>query len=121
MPDSTLDAIDRVFDFIDKGVDVADHALNRGKRTAEQHHGRRAKRSVIDAQAVATKVSTKTSVKEPVKTTVVARRPHFYIVEASDPKSGAPIFVVTDGGNARTECSSREFANQILRSLEKAP
>jgi hypothetical protein len=117
--DETIQAIDRVFDLIDKGVDAADRVLNRGKqsadrgsRTLDQHKPRRAKPAVIDAEA--------TLKTEPVKTTAVVRKPHFHIVETTDPKSGSALFVVTDGGAARTECTTREFANQILRALEKA-
>ena len=116
MPDSTTEAIDRIFDFLDKGADAADRVFNRGKQTADQHHARRAKREVIDAEATPKKAATPKA-----SSTAVERRPHFYIVEAVDPKSGTTIFVVTDGGNARTECSTRAFATQILHALEKAP
>ena len=116
MPDETTAAIDRIFDFIDKGVDVADRTFNRGKQTADQHKARRAKREVIDAEATQTP---KKDTAKPASTAVV-RKPHFYIVEAADPKSGATIFVVTDGGSARTECSTRDFANKILSALEKS-
>lgn len=120
MPDETTAAIDRIFDFIDKGVDVADRTFNRGKQTADQHKARRAKREVIDAEATQTpkKDTAKTAPKS--ASTAVVRKPHFYIVEAADPKSGATIFVVTDGGSARTECSTRDFANKILSALEKS-
>jgi hypothetical protein len=119
--DETIQAIDRVFDLIDKGVDAADRVLNRSKHvavrgaeTVDQAKARRTKRvEVIDAVGTPTK-------KEPVKTTAVVRKPHFHIIEATDPKSGNTLFVVTDGGAARTECTTREFANQILRALEKA-
>jgi len=114
LPDETIEAIDRIFDFVDKGVDAADRVLNRGKQTADQHRARRGKREIIDAKSTP-KESTKAA------PTAVAKKPHFYIVEAADSKSGNTIFVVTDGGNARTECSTREFAAQILRALEKAP
>ncbi len=117
MPDSTTEAIDRIFDFLDKGADAADRVFNRGKQTADQHHARRAKREVIDAEATPKK---KPAAPKASSSTAVERRPHFYIVEAADSKSGATIFVVTDGGNARTECSTREFATQILRALEKS-
>ena len=122
MADETTRAIDRLFDFVDNGVEAADRVLNRHKYTEEQHLERRSKqrREIIDAdpspmpKAKETKGASSTAV-------AVAKRPHFYIVEAVDPKSGSTIFVVTDGGNARTECSTREFAAQILRALEKAP
>jgi hypothetical protein len=116
--DETIQAIDRFFDRIDKGVEVADRVLNRGQQAADrskqvvdEHKVRRVKREVIDTAA--------TPKKEPVKTTAVVRKPHFYIVEATD-KSGSTIFVVTDGGKARTECGTREFAHRILCALEKA-
>lgn len=127
MADPTLSAIDRFFDFIDKGVDAADKVLNRGKHTADQQKARRAKREVIDtapvektakkpASAPAASASTSTAV---VKTAAV-KKPYFYILETVDPKSGDTLYVVTDGGNARTVCSTREFAAQVLRALEKA-
>ena len=37
MPDSTLSAIDRVFDLVDSVVDKTDRVLNRTKYTEEQH------------------------------------------------------------------------------------
>jgi len=138
VPDETTAAIDRIFDFIDKGVDAADRVLNRSERTTErskqaakQFHARRGKREVIDAEIVeapskneaAKNGAPKTEAppKTTPSTTAVARKPRFYIVETTDPKSGAALFVVTDGRNARTECSSRKFATQILAALEKAP
>lgn len=118
VPDETTSAIDRIFDFIDSGVDAADRVLNRSKRTEEklQQKARGKRREVIDAAAASPKPKTTTTA-----ATAVVARPHFYIVESVDPRSGNTIFVVTDGGNARTECATREFAAQILRALEKAP
>lgn len=117
MSDPTTRSIDRIFDFIDNAVDATDRVLNRSKYTEEQlqEHAqeRRRKRQVIDA------VPEKAA--KPSSSTAVAKKAHFYIVEAIDPKSGQTIFVVTDGGNARTECGTREFAAQILQALEKAP
>lgn len=56
--------------------------------------------------------------------TRLTRRPRFYIVEAvasaSASASVTPQFIVTDGGNARTVCATRAFAEQILQALEKA-
>lgn len=122
VPDETISAIDRIFDFIDSGVDAADRMLHRGKRTDEklQQTARGVKRrEVIDAAAT----TPKPAAPKPAatNTAVVAKRPHFYIVESVDPRSGNTLFVVTDGGNARTECATREFAATILRALEKAP
>ena len=117
MPDDTTRAIDRLFDFVDNGVEAMDRVLNRHKYTEEQHHERRKKqREVIDADTAEKKPAPKAAT-----STAVAKRPHFYIVESVDPKSGNTLFVVTDGGSARTECATREFAVQILRALEKAP
>lgn len=114
VPDSTSRAIDRLFDFVDNGVEAVDRVLNRHKYTEEQHQERRNKqrREVIEADS-ADKPKAKSS------GTAVAKKPHFYILESTDPRSGATLFVVTDGGNARAECTTRELAAQILRALEK--
>jgi len=92
--------------------------LNRGKHTEGQHRVRRQKREVIDA-ASAEVIKEASPVKGASSTAALVRKPHFYIVEANTP-SGT-LFVVTDGGKARTECSSREFAEKILRALESVP
>lgn len=122
MPDPTISAIDRFFDAVDSGVEKLDHVLNRGKQTEEKHRARRAKREVIEAKAT-TKPSEKRTATSPssssASSTALARRPHFRIVESITP-SGT-IYVVTDGGNARTECSTREFAEKVLRALEASP
>lgn len=114
MADSTTSAIDRLFDFVDGGVEKIDRVLNRGKYTEEQHHARRGKRpDVIDA------APTRKMPKKPSSSTsALARKPRFYIVESIS--SSGTLFVVTDGGSARTECSTREFANKILAALEKS-
>lgn len=114
MPDGTLAAIDRLFDLVDYGVDHVDRVLHRGKRTAERQRARRLSRSEAPAPVPIPR-------KPPVAatTTALTRKPHFYIVEAIAP-SGVTEFVVTDGGNARTVCPSRAFAEQILRALEAA-
>lgn len=117
VPDPTINAIDRFFDVIDGGVEKIDHALNRGKRTEELHQARRARREVIDATAEVIKEGAPAKGRSP--SSALVRRPHFYVVESITP-SGT-IFVVTDGGNARTECSTREFAEKILRALEAGP
>jgi hypothetical protein len=118
--DPTLSAIDRFFDFIDKGVDAADKVLNRGKHTADQQKVRRAKREVIDTAPVEKTVKKTASAPAASTSTSVVKKPYFYILETVDPKSGDTLYVVTDGGNARTVCSTREFAAQVLRALEKA-
>lgn len=111
MPDSTLSAIDRVFDLVDSVVDKTDRVLNRAKYTEEKQRSRRAKPEKIDT-APTVKVA---------KATAIARR-RFRVVEAIDATSGQAIFVVTnDSGSARAECSTREMAAQVLRALEAAP
>ena len=121
MSDPTTRSIDRLFDFIDNAVDATDRVLNRSKYTDEQlqeqaQERRRKRREVIDAvPEKAAKPSSSTAVAK------VEKKSHFYIAESVDPKSGKTLYVVTDGGNARTECATREFAAQILQALEKAP
>ena len=120
MPDSTTRAIDRFFDGVDKAIDTTARVLNRSEQTEEKLKQTRPKRrAVIDAPVSAPK-GTSTAVTKPAAKTP-ASKPHFYIVESVHPKTGETSFVVTDGGNARTECATREFANQILKALEQAP
>jgi len=116
--DETTRAIDRFFDAVDSGVDKVAHVLNRTEKTQDsirEKHGKR--RTIIEAEASTVKPKAKTA---PSTSTAVAARPRFRIMESVDPRSGSTIFVVTDG-SSRTECASREFAEQILRSLEKTP
>jgi hypothetical protein len=120
-----MDAIDRFFDVVDRGVDHVDRVLNRGKQTVSQHRARRARRpEVIEADA-AQKPSEReapstSAASVGVTTTALARKPRFYIVEAIA-KSGGTRFVVTDGGSARAECTSRELAERLLHALQAAP
>lgn len=119
MPDPTITAIDRFFDLVDNGVEKLDHVFNRGKRTEELHRARRAQRTeVLDAKEVpkAGKRRTAGAASPPASAVTLIRKPQFYIVEAITPKG--MLFVVTDGGSARTECSTREFAEKILKTLE---
>jgi hypothetical protein len=117
VPDSTIEAIDRFFDLVDGGVEKINHALNRGQRIEGQQRARRQRREVIDVESAEVKAA---SAKDRApSSSALARKAHFYIVESITP-SGT-IFVVTDGANARTECSSRAFAEKILRALEAAP
>lgn len=120
VPDSTTEAIDRFFDLVDNGVETIDHALNRGKHVEGQQRARRQRREVIDA-ASAEVIEKRPVAKDAASpsSSALARKPHFYVVESIMPTG--TIFVVTDGGNARTECSSREFAEKILRALEATP
>jgi hypothetical protein len=123
VPDGTIEAIDRFFDLVDHGVDHVDRVLNRGKQTAARQHARKRDRSeVIDTSgspAPAPKPS-KPPTAPAASTMALTRKPRFYIVEAITP-AGITEFVVTDGGNARTVCPSRAFAEQILHALEKSP
>ena len=127
VPDSTTAAIDRVFDLVDSFADKVDHAINRGKRTEEQHRARRAKRQPVMIDTAATvkvdKVKPKPETAEaPTSSTALATRPRFRIIEAVAAESGQTIFVVTNGSpSARAECSTRELAEKILRALESAP
>jgi hypothetical protein len=116
--DPTINAIDRFFDLVDGGVEKIDHVLNRGQRTEGLQHKRRARREIIDAQA-AEVIKGDAPAKEPSTPSALVRKAHFYIVESITP--AGTLFVVTDGGSARTECSTREFAEKILRALEAAP
>ena len=112
--DPTTRSIDKLFDFVDSVVDGADRVLNRSKyadETLQEHAQERRRKRVID-----------TVPEKPTKSSpsiAIVKKAHFYIVESVDPKSGQTIYVVTDGGNARTEGATREFAAQILRALEK--
>ena len=126
MSDSTTSAIDRVFDLVDSGVEKIDRVLNRGKYTEEQHRARRAKRSLVIDTAASVKVAQDKVVKkdarsQPTTATAIAVRSKFRIVEAIAAETGQAIFVVTDGGNARAECNTRELAEKLLRALETSP
>jgi len=132
--DPTISAIDRFFDAVDKGVDAADRILNRSKHADDELKaaGRRSRRAIIDAMPVekpTTKVAPAPAAacsRPPSPTcgpatatgTGIVRKSHFYILETQDNHTGATIYVVTDGCNARTSCSTREFANKILQALE---
>jgi hypothetical protein len=120
--DPTISAIDRFFDLVDNGVEKIDHVLNRGKHLEEKYRGRRGRTpDIIEANEVpkASKKEPSPAKKDASPASALTRKPRFYIVESV--KSGSTLFVVTDGGNARTECSTREFAEKILRALEAAP
>ena len=117
MPDSTINAIDRLFDFVDSGVEKLDRVINRGKYTAEQHQARRAKPSERVDAPTTSKPRSKRLAPSSATTATLVCKPHLYIVEAISP-SGT-LYVVTDGDSARVECSTREMAQKILRALEK--
>lgn len=120
MPDGTLAAIDRFFDFVDQGVEHVDRVLNRSKQTTDLPRNRKARRSeVIDTEATPKPSKKEERRSPPASTMALARKSRFYIVEAVD--GGTTRFVVTDGGNARATCGTRAFAEQLLQALEKAP
>lgn len=114
MPDSTINAIDRLFDCIDSGVEKIDHVINRAKYTEKQHLARRAKGAEVIASPPKQKPSKKRAALP--STSALVRKPRFYIVESIVP-SGT-LFVVTDGGKSRAECSTHELALKLLHSLE---
>lgn len=120
MPDSTINAIDRLFDFVDSSVEKVDRVINRAKYTEEQHHARRAKGVEVIATAPKQKKPAKkiASLGPPATAAALARKPRFYIVESIVPTG--TMFVVTDGDKARAECSTRELAQKLLHALETA-
>jgi len=114
--DPTLNAIDRFFDLVDDGVAKADRILNRSKYTEEelQEVGRRSRRGkVIDTEA---QERTPKGAATSNAANAIVRKVRWYIVESN--KGGKTRYIVTDGGKARTECETRDFAETILRSLE---
>jgi len=117
-----MNAIDRFFDLVDRGVDRADHLLSFGKKPVGKARTHKAR----GAEAVVAEVVPNSSNPKPLgaRGTLgtgngLVRRSRFYIVEAV--VSGTTQFVVTDGGKARTVCPTRPFAEQLLIALEKAP
>lgn len=123
MADSGIEAIDRLFDLVDNTVEKVDRVLNRAKYTKEQHVARRSGRGrVIDVDtAPSVKISrpkgSPRQSQQPSPRAAPSRR--FRIVEAIAAESGQTIFVVTDG-NSRAECSNRDMAERLLRSLESS-
>lgn len=112
MPDSTVSAIDRVFDAVDSFADKADRVLNRTKHTEDQLRVRRARRADVDT-------SPSVKVRRPSSSTALATR-RFQIVEAIAAESGTAIFIVTNG-DVKAECNTRAIAEKILHALETAP
>jgi hypothetical protein len=122
VPDGTLKAIDRLFDFVDLGVEHVDRILHRGQQTAERQLARKQKRDraeIVKVPPARTRARGSSQPRVGATATALARKPGFYIVEAVTP-SGVTEYVVTDGGNARAACPSRASAEQILQALEKA-
>jgi len=114
VPDPTLSAIDRFFDFVDSGVAAFKHAFHRGEQVEEKHGVVRVKRhAVIDT------VARPKPKKAAASVSTALARPPFYIVESIT--SAGIVFVVTDGGAARTECSTRASAERLLHALVEKP
>ena len=120
MTDSGISSIDRVFDLVDKTVDQVDRVLNRVKCTEEQHQKRRAVPKVIDVDTAPAVKADKPTPTSPSTATAIATQ-RFHIVESTVPGSGLTIFVVTNGGKSRAECTTRELAEKLLRALEGTP
>ena len=118
MPDSTINAIDRLFDFVDSSVEKVDRVINRAKYTEEQHLARRAKGVEVIAKPKQKPAKKMTAPGPPVTTAALSHKPRFYIVESIVPTG--TVFVVTDGDKARAECSTRELAQKLLHALETA-
>jgi hypothetical protein len=117
VPDSTINAIDRLFDFVDSSVEKVDRVINRAKYTEEQHLARRAKGvEVIAAKPKQKPAKKMTALGPPVTMAGLSHKPRFYIVESIVPTG--TVFVVTDGDKARAECSTRELAQKLLHALE---
>lgn len=113
MADDATRAIDGVFDFIDGFADKADRVFNRAKYTGEKYKEQKTKApEVIDVTPNEPKADKGSSSK------AVAKKAHYRIVEAV--KDNETVFVVTDGGNARTECKDRAFAEHLLAALKAA-
>lgn len=121
MSDSALNAINHFFDLIDKSVDVLAQAFNRGKAFEGKRQTPLKKQTSVSGGAPQPSNKTQPSKKgltQPVKKASSARKASFYIVESITPLK--TLYVVTDGGKARTECDTRDFAERVLRSLEEA-
>lgn len=101
--DSTTAEIDRFYDFVDGVVDKAAHFFRRmGNTEAKVQAAHEEKRRVDRIAAGA-----------PARSRVAWR-----IDEFIDGVTGKMIYVVTDGGNAKAECTTKELAMQLLRALE---
>lgn len=101
-----------MFDFVEGFVDKASNIIDRTRGIEARQSERREPRNQKRVDTAPT-----------VKTTAVAlrRSPRFHIDELIAAETGQPIFVVTDGGNARAECTTRALAEKILAALEAAP
>lgn len=105
--DAGHSAIDRIFDSIDRGVDMFGRLVNHAK--ASEVNVEKTKRIETPAPAPA------------CTSALVAKRTKWRIIESCDAETGNELFIVTDGGNARAECTTRELAQRLLRTLESSP
>ena len=123
MADPITQAIDRVYDIVDGGIDKIDHAFKRAKSLGDKYGGKRdgqspkrdgrlPKKSVV----IDTSATVKVTKKDPSAAAANPSR-RFRVVEAIDAQSGETLFVVTNG-NVRAECTTRELAERILHMLE---
>lgn len=101
---SETSGIDRLFDFVDNAIDKADGIINRGKRVGNKSR-EQAPTNAKDANPVAS------------SSTAIAKR-RFRMIESVDAETGVQLFIVTDGAEARVECSTRPLAEKIMRALE---
>jgi len=115
--DSTISAIDRFFDALDRGAEIADRVVNRTKYTEEQQHRVRNNANKKAPEVIDTTAAVRAH--KPSPSTALATR-QFRIVETAVPETGVMIFVVTNG-SVRAECTTRELAEKILRGLETTP
>ena len=105
--DSLLDGIDRFFDRLDNGIDGVHRVVNRHK--------------IAEGKIKAVPTT------EPSPAAAAQGRKHlalvssFHIMEVADAVTGEASFIVTDGRDAKCECTSREMAERILRALETSP
>lgn len=117
MADDATRAIDGVFDLIDGFADKADRLFNRAKYTGEKYKEQKTKApEVIDVTPNEPKADKSAAASSSSK--AVVKKANYRIVEAV--KNGETVFVVTDGGSARTECQDRAFAEQLLTMLKAA-
>lgn len=112
VPDATLTAIHRFYDFVEQGADYVDRLLSRGKDTLSGQVGKKtvSKKPTDSSQRKITQIAR--------ASTAASCKAHAYIVERVT-SSGVTEFVVKSDGQARAQCSTRKQAEDFLRVLEK--
>jgi hypothetical protein len=91
--------VDTFFDRLDNAIESVDRVVNRSQNTTAKLGG-----------------ETKAQSAKPSSSTAIARARVYRTIESVDGETGHPVFIVTDG-NDRCECSSRELAERVCRSL----